>query len=287
MNCLTDMKRVALTATALLLPLTAAAQTADMANAVAQSAPIQDPAVSTTAMDAERLEQCVALMSGFPDDSIESRYVFFRLNQEIGKDVTPELSALMAGFMAENETRRLPASTPMIDVIEDIADPVLRQAAPAQTVAGMAHIAYFDALCGRFVQGQVDSLLAFDAELADADIAIREDALYLRQILAEALDRLGAGDAAAVQAYTHSLVTERDDIEYVGFEDEVGDLEALYMGDLDTKLARSNDAVNEGVNTDEFQDAAALARDMGEQARQRARDERFYSIYRILGGRGR
>jgi len=262
------MKQFFLTAVALLLP------TSVMAHV---------PAVTLTA---EQTEQCVVMMSGFPDDSPESRYVFFRLSQELAKDVSPELSVLMARYMAENETRRLPAGWPMIDVIEDIADPVLRQAAPAQTVASMSHIAYFDALCGPFVQGQVDSLLAFDPDLADTDIVIREDALYLRQILSEALDRLGGGDNNAAQAYAASLVTERDDIEYVGFVDEVDELEALFMGDLDTKLSRSNDAVNESVDVEAFQDAATLARDMDAQAREKAQQERLYSLVRILGSVG-
>ena len=262
------MKLLFLTVAALMLPATAMAHI---------------PGVTLTA---EQTEQCVTMMSGFPNDSPESRYVFFRLSQELAKDVSADLSALMAGYMAENETRRLPADWPMIDVIEDIADPVLRQAAPAQTVANMAHIAYFDALCGPFVQGQIDSLLASSPAFAETDIVIREDALYLRQILSEALDRLGGGDTDAAQAYTASLVTERDDIEYVGFVDEVDELEALFMGDLDTKLSRSNDAVNEGVDVQAFQDAATLARDMDAQAREKAQEDRLYSLIRILGAVG-
>lgn len=267
------MKQFLISAAALLLPTVA----------LADIAPISVAPVSLTA---EQSETCVTMMSGFPDDSPESRFVFFRLSQELAKDVTPELSQLMTNFMIDNETRRLPVDWPMLDVIENIADPVLRQAAPTQTVASMAHIAYFNALCGQFVQGQVDSLLAFNPALADTDIMIREDALYLRQILAEALDRLGASDNMAAQAYALSLVLERDDIEYIGFEDEIGELETLYMGDLDTKLSRSNDAVNEGINVEAFQDAVALANDMNDQARDRAKQERLYSLVRILGGIG-
>jgi len=261
-----------MTAAALLLPTTAFAQTT--------------PDAAPIALSPEQSEQCITMMSGFPDDSPESRYVFFRLAQELAKDVTPELSTLMAQYMVENETRRLPADTPMLDVIEDIADPVLRQAAPEQTVAGMAHIAYFNALCGQFVQGQVDSLLAFNPDLNATNIAIREDALYLRQILAESLDRLGASQNMAAQAYALSLVIERDDIEYIGFEDEIGELETLFMGDLDTKLARSNDAVNEGMDVDAFQDAVTLANDMNDQAREQAKGERLWTLVRILGGGG-
>jgi hypothetical protein len=267
------MKQFLITAAALLLPTAA----------LADIAPVS---LSPASLTAEQSETCVTMMSGFPDDGPESRYVFFRLSQELAKDVTPELSQLMTDFMIDNETRRLPADWPMLDVIEDIADPVLRQAAPEQTVASMAHIAYFNALCGPFVQGQVDSLFAFSPALADTDIMIREDALYLRQILAEALDRLGASDTMAAQAYALSLVIERDDIEYIGFEDEIGELETLYMGDLDTKLSRSNDGVNEGMNVDAFRDAVALADDMNDQAREQSQKQRLYSLVRILGGIG-
>jgi hypothetical protein len=269
------MKQFVLTALAMGLPALASAQV--------QAQPVSaEPA----ALSAQQSETCVTLMNGFPQDSLEARYVFFRLSQELAKDITPELSKIMAKYMAENETRRLPADWPMIDVIEDIADPVLRQAAPAQTVAGMAHIAYFDALCHPFVQGQVDSLLAFKPALNETDIAVREDALYLRQILVEALDRLGASDDAATEAYTASLIIERDDIEYVGFEGDIDELEALYMGDLDTKLARANDAVNESVGETGFEDAASLARDLNSAAAKRSKQERLYSLVRILGGVG-
>ncbi len=260
------MKTVLLSAAALLLPFSAVAETR----------------VSAAALTPAQSEQCVTMMAGFPDDSPESRYIFFRLGQELAKDVTPELAELMGQYMAENEATRLPADWPMIDVVEDIADPVLRQAAPAQTVAGMAHIAYFDALCGEFVDGQVKSLLAFDPSLADADTIIREDALYLRQILAEALDRLGAGGTVALNAYTASLVNERDDIEYLGFTDEVGELEALFMGDLDQKLAKSNDLVNDSIDVEGYSNAAQLAQDMSAAARKQAQRERLYSLCRIM-----
>ena len=236
-------------------------------------------AADAPALSAEQSETCVTLMRGFPDDSVEERYLFFRLSQELSKGITNDLAATMTRYMAENETRRLPADHPMMEVVEDIADPVLRQAAPEQTVAGMAHIAYFDALCGSFIDGQVSSLQAYDASLLDADLYIREDALYLRQILAEALDRLGGG--VAVDAYAATLVTERDDIEFTGFESDVGDLEALYIGDLDTKLARSNDVVNEGVSPEAFEDALALAEDMDKQARKQAERERLMTLCQI------
>lgn len=230
----------------------------------------------------DRSEACVTLMSGFPDDGAESRYVFFRLSQELAKDITPELAQTMGDYMAANEARRLPADWPMMEVVEDIADPVLRQAAPEQTVAGMAHIAYFDALCSDFVAGQVDSLAAFDPALAQADLYIREDALYLRQILAEALDRLGGG--AAVDAYAQTLVTERDDIEFTGFASDVGELESLYMGDLDTKLATSNDMVNDGVDVEIYQDAVSMADDMNASAAKQMRRDRLNTLCRIMNG---
>lgn len=228
-------------------------------------------------------ETCVTMMSGFPNDDPESRYLFFRLSQALAHDMTPELSALMAEHMAENETRRLPSDWPIMDVIEDIADPVLRQAAPVQTIASMAHIIHFDALCGDVVSGQVDALAAFDPSLAEADLYIREDALYLRQILAEALERVSDKDSPVLQAYAASLVRERDDIEFDGFEAEVDELEALYMGDLDERLETSNDLINAEAQTG-MDDAFSLSRDMNEQARRQARQQRTYSLVRILGG---
>ena len=250
--------------------------------ALGLSAPVAADVDVAAMTAADRSERCVTLMSGFPDDGAESRYVFFRLSQELAKDITPELAATMAEYMAANEARRLPADFPMMDVVEDIADPVLRQAAPEKTVAGMAHFAYFDALCSEFVGGQVQSLAAFDPSLAEGDLYIREDALYLRQLLAEALDRLGGG--AAVEAYSESLVTERDDIEFTGFEGDVGDLEALYMGDLDTKLATANDMVNEGLDAEIYQDSVSMAKSMDATTADTLRRERLNTLCQILTG---
>lgn len=229
------------------------------------------------------MEKCVTMMAGFPNEDLTARYVFFRLSQELTKGLTPELSRVMAAYMADNETARLPAGEPIIDVIEAISDPVLRQAAPAQTVAFMAHIAYFNSLCQPFVNGQVLSLESFDSSLSDADLYVREDALYLRQILAEALARLGAGDSEALQAYSVSLVAERDDIEYTEFDSEIDELEALYMGDLDERLATSNDMINSEADTG-LSDAIELSRDLERQAKERAERERIFSLIRILGG---
>jgi len=86
------------------------------------------------------------------------------------------------------------AGTPVLSVIEDIANPVLRQAAPEIIVSSMNHLVDFAQSCEVYINGQTDSLLAFDATHANPELntAIAEDALFLRQILSESLSRLGA-----------------------------------------------------------------------------------------------
>ena len=54
-------------------------------------------------LTAEQTEQCVTLLSGFPDETTEARYLFFRLSQELAKDITPELSSVMADYMASKQ----------------------------------------------------------------------------------------------------------------------------------------------------------------------------------------
>lgn len=234
-------------------------------------------------LDVDQTEKCITMMAGFPNDEPGSRYVFFRLSQELSKGITPELSQLMADHLAKNKVKRLPPDWPIMDVIEGIADPVLRQAAPAQTVAFMAHIAYFNALCGSYVDGQVEALRAYDPDLEESDILVREDALYLRQILAEALNRLNETEDDLIEAYSADLVAERDDIEFTQFDSDIDELETLFMGDLDEKLATSNDMINNEAEIG-LDDAISLSRSMNIQASRRAKEERVYTLVRILGG---
>jgi len=82
----------------------------------------------------------------------------------------------------------------------------------------------------------------------ELNTAIAEDALFLRQIMSESLTRLGADKDAswstASAAYSKSLVSQRDAVEFSAFETDIAELETLFMEDLDGRLARSNDVIN-------------------------------------------
>jgi len=82
-------------------------------------------------------------MSGFPDDGHLARYQFFRLTEEMAVDATPEFVSAMTHY-AEGDVAD---DSPIMDVIEDIANPVLRQAAPELAIANMAHLIDFANQC--------------------------------------------------------------------------------------------------------------------------------------------
>ena len=188
--------------------------------------------------------------------------------------------------MAQYGDKDITGDTPVLDVIEAIANPVLRQAAPELAIAHMAHLINFSDLCASYVTGQIESLKAFDGTIANEDYVIQEDALFLRQVLSDSMFRLGADQdeihAPAVHAYANSLIVMRDLIEFESYETDIGDIEALYMTDLDGRLARSNDLINSEINRETLDNSLILARDMDKAAAEQRELHALQTLFRIM-----
>lgn len=227
-------------------------------------------------------DYCIDVMSGFPNDDITARYQFFRLAEKISVGATPEFKVALDHYGAD----KLAPETPVIEVIEVIANPVIRQAAPELVVSNMGHIIEFNEKCSTFIRGQINSLIAFNSGLTNDDSVIAEDALYLRQILSDSLMRLEAEKndvyATALNQYATSLVTMRDNIEFQAYASEIGEIEALYMTDLDGRLARSNDIINNEVNRETLGDAVELSDDMNQAAKEQYQQRTIITLIRIL-----
>jgi hypothetical protein len=80
-------------------------------------------------------------------------------------------------------------------------------------------------------------------------------------------------------------IASRDAVEFTAFVSEVDELEALYMTDLDGRLKRSNDMINEEMDLEVLGDAVGLSNSMDAAAAKRAKQERILSLIRIMGGR--
>ncbi len=229
-------------------------------------------------------EYCITVMSGFPDEGHVSRYQFYKLTEELATGATPQFKSALKKY-AEGD---IPDDAPIMDVIEDIANPVLRQAAPELAIANMAHLIDFAGRCESYVSGQISSLRSFDDSLHHSDVVIQEDALYLRQVLSDSLFRLDANTdplhGFAVTDYANSLIFMRDDIEFASYNSEIDELEALYMVDLDGRLARSNDLINSEINRETLGDAITLSDDMDEAAREKRKQTGLLTLFRILNG---
>lgn len=272
-------------------PLNASAQVSPEYAPTEQVSPVQAPletAPLSAAISANsNPDYCINSMAGFSEENYDARYQFYRLTEEMARDVTPSFSAAMIQY----GDGVIPSGTPILDVIEDIANPVLRQAAPEITISNMAYVIDFANICAPFIEGQIESLRAYDDALNDIEFnaVISEDALFLRQILSDSLLRLGADkDPAyshAVNAYTQSLVTTRDNVEFTAFVSEVDDLESLFMTDLDGRLKRSNDLINSEMDNEVLSNAVTTANSMDAATKKRAKLEQTRTLYQILGGR--
>jgi len=236
---------------------------------------------------AQNQDRCIAQMAEFPTDDAIVRYQFFKLVQDTAYGATAESAALFDHYGQPT----IELGTPVLAAIEDIVNPVLRQAAPEFIVASMDYMIDFSVTCDVYITGQMESLLAFDATLSNPDFnaAIAEDALFLRQILNDSLYALGVDTdtqwSGAAQNYTASLVTQRNAVEYTAFETEIADLESLFMDDLDGRLKRSNDTINAEIDRESLRDSIALNNDIIEAAEEKARLERRERFRRLFGGR--
>lgn len=240
----------------------------------------------TAAVAGQNQSRCIEQMADFPTDDPVARYQFFRLVSDVAYGANDVTRAMFNHYGQP----AVEAGTPVLAVIEDIANPVLRQAAPDVIVSSMNYLVDFSVACDVYITGQTESLAAFDKTLTNPDLntAITEDALFLRQILSESLSRLGADKDAswsnAAASYSRSLVTQRDAVEFSAFETDIAELETLFMDDLDGRLARSNDVINSEMDRETLGDAIQLSNDMNEAARERARQERIYRLLRLFGG---
>lgn len=275
---------------ALTAALPAAAAHAQIFDApVVNSAPVVSdiaPAYIAPTLNANP-DFCINTLAGFQTENPEARYQFYKLTQDVGRDATPEFRAALTHY-SEGEA---PSGSNILDAIEDATNPVLRQAAPELTLANMAFVINFAVECEGALSGQINSLQAYDPALANAEFnaMVSEDALFLRQIISDSLYRLDADKdprfGSATQSYANALVRTRDDVEFTSFMSEIDELEALYMTDLDGRLKRSNDLINEEVDLEILGDAIGLANSIDEAAARRAKEERILSLIRILGGR--
>lgn len=237
-------------------------------------------------LSAANPDYCINAMAGFPSDDHEARYQFFRLTEEMARDSAPEFRNALRQY-GEGEVS---PETPMLEAIEIIANPVLRQAAPELTIANMTYVIDFASICEPFITGQIESLKAFDSTLSNTEFngVITEDALFLRQILSDSLYRLGADKDPihqfALSDYANALILTRDAAEFEAFTSELEGLEALYMTDLDGRLKRSNDMINEEMDREVLGDSITLSDSLNEAEKKKAKERQFYTLYRILGG---
>jgi hypothetical protein len=256
----------------------------------AQSAPPRvsgEEVRSMVSLDPEivqRQQTCLTRMSGFPVDDPTARYQFFILTETVGLDVDASMLQSLKYFGQP----RLPANTPMIEVIEGIANPITLQAQPALTVAQTVSLIEFAQECAPYIRGQIDSLAAIEPSFSDPtfNVTIREDALYLRQMAGDALARLRAHDDAvhgtAISTYDAILVDLRNEIEFTAFESELNDLESLYLSDLDQKLALVNDKINSEMDREVLDDSILISQDMSEATEEERRRRMAQTLFRIL-----
>ena len=144
---------------AVLLASTSYAQTSNQVvnQAVPAVVTIDSPALSAPNYDQNAVattdvnqDYCIAIITGFPNEDQVSRYQFFKLTDELAVDVDPDFKAALIAHRGDP----FPEDIPVLDVIEVIANPVLRQAAPEVVVSAMHHLIDFNQKCDPYLSDQ-------------------------------------------------------------------------------------------------------------------------------------
>ncbi len=244
------------------------------------------PLVNPVAVSALNQDRCISQMADFPTDDPTARYQFFKLVGDVAYGIDNQSLELFEAYGQPAVTE----GTPILTAIEDIANPVLRMAAPEIMVSSMAYIVDFAQSCEIYILGQTESLIAFDPTLGESvlNTAVAEDALFLRQILSESLLGLGAERdpvwASAARNYGVSLIAQRDAVEYSAFDSEIAELETLFIDDLDGRLARSNDVINAEIDDEILREGVRISNDMTEAAEKQAKQQSLSRLISILRG---
>lgn len=258
--------------------------------ATTQAQPVVE--VETAEIEPETLELpqanefCIDQMTALSDGTLEGRHKLFVLVREAGRGADPAFLAALEDFQAGEVDRE----TPVLQVVEDIANPVLLQAAPGVTVSQMGFLISFSAECSLFLDGQIDALEATSPGLANGVYkqAIGEDAMFLRSMLLDALYRLNAdGDAEhgqTIAAYQRDLVRQRDDIEFAAFDAQLAALEDEFASDLDERLDLSNTTVGQNAQAVDARGAAASARALSDVQRAEANRRLARMLAEVLNG---
>ncbi|MEL6661449.1 MAG: hypothetical protein AAFO57_01505 [Pseudomonadota bacterium] len=272
-----------------LLPACATAQTSEVppAAAVAPAAPAIKTQQAAGDVDIPEINRfCATQMISLADASLEGRHQFYVLVREAGRGANNGFLEALDAFGAQQISRE----TPVLQVVEDTANPVLLQAAPAATVSQMAYLIGFSNECADLLEGQIVALEATSPGLASGTYkqAIGEDAMFLRSMLLDALYRLNADSdprhGQAIAAYQRDLVDQRDDIEFAAFDAELAALEDEFAGDLDRRLDLANTAVGENAEAVDAKGAAAVARALSDVQRAEANQRMARILAEVLNG---
>lgn len=134
-------------------------------------------------------EYCLSVMAGFPDDA-QSRFTFYHLVELLHEGADPGIYASLDAYSSDS----VAAETPVVDVLDYIANPVMRQALPGSVLAHLNHLVKFDRKCGAFIQSQKQTLAVVDPSVMHRDFrgSVLQDALFLRQVMIEAFYQMSA-----------------------------------------------------------------------------------------------
>ncbi|MEO0816818.1 MAG: hypothetical protein AAFX86_05860 [Pseudomonadota bacterium] len=274
----------------LLLPACATAQTAPMpvpqqTSSLPDQAPEPIPSQALAELDLPELNPvCARQMTELAGGTLSGRHQLFVLVREAGRGADDDVLAALEAYGAGT----VDPETPILQVVEDIANPVLLQAAPNATVGQMAHLIRFSRECDVILDGQIKALEATSPDLASGTYkqAIGEDAMFLRSMLLDALYRLNADRDAVhgqtVAAYQRDLVRQRDDIEFAAFDAELAALEDEFAGDLGDRLDLAKTSADETAEAVDAKGAAEVARALTDVQRAEANARMAQMLAEIL-----
>lgn len=220
-------------------------------------------------------EYCAQMMSGFPNTEMQNRYHFFTLVNHLTEGYTEDLDAAVVQF----SNYPLEAGTPVVDVIEEIVDPVLRQADPTFGLSQVRHLIQFGQTCREFTSSQLNAIELMHPEFTEPEfqLGIVEDALFIRSVLSDALRELRAHEdpvhGRPVLSYERETEMLRDTAERTLVKRDMDNLYAEFEEDIEQRFAMVESTDVGTTDTEATSTAVKTWKDLNNASRRERRAE--------------
>jgi hypothetical protein len=209
---------------------------------------------------------------------LDDQYQTLRLLQLLAEGGGSSFERLLAdnGVIAGNESSLDESLIKIGDATAQLSDPKLVLSCGLQIMKTAQKN-------GSWLATRIAELEASSPQLeARFDPVVLEDAVKLRSFMSEQLERLGVDPAnSSFQAYFSQTTRIRDNLEFISFEQELGQITVASVNDLSSQLDAGQSAIEKRFDPESVTSAVARAETMNEATREQTKSKMFSIFQRV------